>query len=259
MKQHHGVVSFVREVAQDIFEMVLETEMAAQFFVPGQFAHVVVPDAPHLLLRRPISIHSLDKDAGTVTLIVQQKGEGTQRLCACKPGDSLDIMGPLGRGFALPEKGKRVALIGGGVGIAPLRSILEAWPGLEADAFLGYRSENQIYGLSVYEKLCRRVTVSTEDGSFGEKGFVTQPFAAALALQKYDCLYVCGPAPMLRAVAKVALPTGIPCQVSLEERMGCGMGGCRVCTCKTNDSNGGWNYKRVCMDGPVFQLGEVEL
>ena len=218
----------------------------------GQFGDIAVGGVH--LLRRPIAICKVD---GTdVTYCYQVKGEGTQKLKTVGAGTQLNVLMPLGNGFYVEENEQKVALVGGGVGIFPLISVLRQYEGKkEISAFIGFRNAGAVCGLDEFSKANKFVGV-TDDGSFGEKMNSVQAFAAALE-QGYrpDVVLSCGPLPMLRALKKVAQEAGLKCYVSLEERMGCGIGACLVCVC--NMTNGA--HARVCKDGPVFAANDVEL
>ncbi|MDL2289746.1 dihydroorotate dehydrogenase electron transfer subunit, partial [Clostridia bacterium OttesenSCG-928-F22] len=166
----------------------------------------------------------------------------------------LDIMGPLGNSFLLPEGITKVALVGGGVGVAPLELLAKANPQVEFTAYLGFRDKSMAYHIEAFEELCSEVFVATEDGSLGHKGYVTELLASSE--NKAQLICACGPTAMLKSLQNAA--GDIPCLVSLEERMGCGVGACRACVCGMH-TDGGTTYKRVCWDGPVFPLSEVAL
>ncbi len=245
-----------RPVARDTYELVLDCPSVAGKAQPGNFVHIKVPENGALLMRRPISIHQIDGERGWITLIIQQKGEGTARIVQAAAGQSLDVLGPLGNGFPLPEGARRCALVGGGIGCAPLYTVAQAHPDVQFDSYLGFRNQAYIYGEAAFSQ-ATNLRLATDDGSAGFHGRVTELLEEALKADGYDAVYACGPTPMFKALAQVmAKYPEIPCYVSLEERMGCGIGGCAVCTCKIL-SEDGWHYKRVCKDGPVFGIREV--
>ena len=218
----------------------------------GQFGDIAVGGSH--LLRRPIAI--CKAEGNKVTFCYQVKGEGTQRLKGMKAGERVNVLMPLGNGFFVEEKEKKVALVGGGVGIFPLISVVREYAGKkELSAYMGFRNQGAVCGLDEFKKADTFVAV-TDDGSFGEKMNSVQAFAKALqAGYRPDVVLSCGPLPMLRALKKLAAEENIPCFVSLEERMGCGIGACLVCVCDlTNGAKA-----RVCKDGPVFNAAEVEL
>ena len=211
-----------------------------------------MPDSGHVL-RRPISLMAADAAAGTLTLAIQPKGAGTQTLCACKPGETIRVLGPLGTGF--DGKGAQcVYFVGGGVGVAPICCAMDAFATAESRAFFGFRTAAHAYGMT--QAPCA-VTAVSDDGSLGERALVTKPLEAAICARKPDVVMACGPTPMLAAVQALCETYGVPCQLSLEERMGCGIGACLGCNVKIMQPDGGWRYKRVCKDGPVFDAKEV--
>ncbi len=239
-------VSYPREGAID---MTIHGEMA-KHCKPGQFLHIKCSE--DLLLRRPISL--CDADSNTMRLIIEDVGAGTKWLIDRKAGDILDVLGPLGdTGFPLPQKSELpIMLIGGGVGVAPLL-MLAKQSASKSDAILGFRNERLVMMDSDFATVCRSSTVCTDDGSYGRKGFVTEVARELLAKEKYEAIYACGNMNMLRAVKELAEEMGVTAWLSLDERMGCGLGACLVCACKTNDDR----YVHVCKDGPVFDSKEV--
>lgn len=214
---------------------------------PGQFVHIRC-GADHLL-RRPISV--CDVDGECLRIVFEMRGEGTQWLAARREGDKLDLLGPLGHGFNLT--GKKLLLAGGGIGAPPLLFAARSAPG-ECHVFLGFRNAAHALLLPEFEQVTQSVTVTTDDGSLGARGLVGTEVEAALSREKYSAVLACGPKPMLRAVAQAAKNAGVLCQVSMEERMGCGVGACLVCACKMNDGH----YRHVCKHGPVFDASEVD-
>lgn len=252
----NSTILYNKPIAAGIFEMALRFDGGVKEFRPGQFAHVKLPDETRLL-RRPISLNHVDVDMGSATFVYQVVGEGTRLLSTLGEGARLDALAPLGRGFWRPERLDNAALVGGGMGIAPLRMLPEAWKDVAFDAYLGFRNERAAYQLKEFGELARNVYLCSDDGKLGEKGFVTCLLDASAFARRYDAVFACGPAPMLKALQAFLKGAGIPCQVSLEERMGCGVGACLVCSCRVKEG-GEWHYKRVCKDGPVFELSEVD-
>jgi dihydroorotate dehydrogenase electron transfer subunit len=167
----------------------------------------------------------------------------------------LNVLGPLGRGFSVGEA-QIIYLAGGGCGIAPLRFIPDQWPDRRYHAFLGYRSQAHVHLEDQFHRLSEAVHIATNDGSYGMGGFVTDLLIGGIENLRPDMLLACGPDPMLRKIQEIAQTYQIPCQMSLEERMGCGVGGCLVCACAVS-KDGELDYKRVCADGPVFDSREV--
>ena len=219
--------------------------------LPGQFVEVRVDGSASTFLRRPISINFVDRSTNQLWLLVATVGEGTRQLAKLKAGDTLNCVLPLGNGFTIPREkneGSKILLTGGGVGVAPLlylgKTLKEL--GLEPTFLLGARSAKDLLMLSEFEKY-GRVLVTTEDGSMGEKGFVTNH--SVLQQEHFDFVQVCGPTPMMKAVARYARQKGIECEVSLENLMACGLGACLCCVEKTTEGN-----LCVCKDGPVFNI-----
>ena len=168
-----------------------------------------------------------------------------------------DRLGPLGNGFSLPESGEGIILIGGGIGTPPLLSVAQTLPG-QTEAILGFRNADACILARDFALACANVQIATDDGSLGFHGLVTDLLRERIAVKEKPCtgILACGPTPMLKAIAALAQEHQIPCQVSLEERMGCGVGACLVCACKTKEADGE-HYRHVCKDGPVFDAREV--
>lgn len=238
------------QLASNVYEMVLKTDKLAKEAMPGQFIHIKINSGLYPLLRRPISINRTDKENDTVAIVYQVIGQGTEEMSTIQKGTILDIMGPLGKGFPIFE-GRRCAVVGGGMGTAPL---LELAHGLQqCDAYLGFRDE--VYKLEEYQAACDKVAVATENGSLGHKGYVTELLEKNI--NSYDIVYTCGPKVMMKIVADICSKNNVECYVSLEERMACGIGACLVCACKVKGEDAEWHHKKACKDGPVFNAKEV--
>lgn len=219
--------------------------------VPGQFVQVAVPDAPHTFLRRPISVNMVDEADNTLWLLIRRAGEGTNRLCDLNVGSVLSVILPLGNGFSSPiDPSERLLLVGGGVGVAPLLYMgkLLAEHGFIPEFLLGARSEVDLLQRDLFAAY-GEVHVATDDGSTGEHGLVTQHSRLS---QPVDKIYCCGPAPMMKAVAKEARRIGADCEVSLENMMACGVGACLCCVENTVKGN-----VCVCTEGPVFNINQL--
>jgi dihydroorotate dehydrogenase electron transfer subunit len=236
------------ELAPGIVSQVLDAGELADGAKPGQFVNLSCGDG--LLLRRPISI--CEAGEGKLRIVYQVKGEGTRYLAALQPGAAVDVLGPLGHGWEYPESGK-VLVVGGGIGVPPMLYAAQAAPN-GAVAAVGFRTAAlQILGED-FAKIGCPVRVASDDGTVGYHGFVNELVKRELAADpSITCVMACGPRPMLKSVYLAAEEYHIPCQVSMEERMGCGVGACLVCAC----SVGGHN-KHVCKDGPVFKGEEVD-
>ena len=219
---------------------------------PGQFVQVRIDGSPSTYLRRPISIHDVDVRQNEIRLLVQQVGEGTRHLAAAETGDSINVILPLGNGFSMPERGERCMLVGGGIGIAPLYYLAKVLneKGIRPTLLLGGKTEADLLRLADYQKL-GETFVTTEDGSRGEKGFVTMH--SVWQEQSLDKIYVCGPKPMMKAVAKLAAEKNVWCEVSLENLMACGLGACLCCVEDTVEG-----HVCVCKEGPEFNTRRLK-
>lgn len=241
------------QVGEGAFSFVIECPNLAEKARAGQFVHIKVPGK---FLRRPISICEVDRENGCITIVFEVRGEGTKLLGECSIGDTMDVMGPLGNGFALLEPGQKAIVIGGGIGVPPLVEVAKHYGG-NCSAIIGFRDESKVILEERLVEICENVFTATDDGSYGFHGLVTQVLERELLKEKPAIIYACGPKPMLAGVAKLAAAAGVRCQVSMEERMGCGVGACLVCACKTRGEDGKEGYSHVCKNGPVFEAEEV--
>ena len=240
MKQQILKVTENIRIAENVYKMVLEDpELEEQN--PGQFINIRLDG---LYLRRPISV--CESDPGNVVIVYKVVGKGTERLSRIGKLEHLDVLTGLGNGYDLSKAGEHPLLLGGGVGVPPLvklaRKLREA--GKDVSAVLGFNTKAEIFGEAVFREMDCKTTVTTADGSYGVKGFVTDALP-----EEYSYFYTCGPEPMLRAVYKATRTSG---QFSFEERMGCGFGACMGCSCKTITG-----YKRICREGPVLEKEEI--
>ena len=252
IKQERMQVIKQQEIAKHIFELTVQGGLAGEMAEPGQFVHIRVADSFEPLLRRPISVASIDLEALQFTMIYRAEGRGTQLLAEKKPGETLDVLGPLGHGFPVEEAQKKAYLIGGGIGVPPLYELAKQLNarGIETVHILGFESKQAVF----YEDKFRELGdthIATVDGSHGTQGFVTHILNELPS--DFDTYYSCGPTAMLEAV-QWAYPQkkGF---LSYEQRMGCGIGACFACVCRTTKSE--TDYIKVCSDGPVFPAGVV--
>lgn len=218
----------------------------------GQFAHILCGDKT---LRRPISICDFDNEKGTLRIVFEVRGEGTEWMSERKCGDILDVIAPIGHGFTIGDTDRHAVFVGGGIGTPPLLAGCKRY-GENATAILGFRNSGAVILKDDFERAAGKVMVTTDDGSFGRHGLVTEPLEEVLKREVCDIIYACGPRPMLKAIAQKAFEYGVECEVSLEERMGCGIGACLVCACRINRGGEEKNL-HVCKDGPVFNAKEV--
>ena len=250
MVKERAVIVSQKCIGTDIYDMVLSFPKGAKEAKPGQFIAMYCEDGTKLL-PRPISICGIDAEKGTLRVVYRIAGEGTRLFSEMKEGDSLEVMGPLGNGFTM--KDKKAVIVGGGIGIPPMLELARQLS-CEKTVVLGYRDE-----LFLKEEFdsCADVVVATEDGSCGTKGTVIDAIKAAQV--SGDIIYACGPMLMLKALAEYADEYGMEAQISLEERMACGIGACLGCICKTKekDHHTNVNNTRICKEGPVFDAKEV--
>ena len=241
-----------QQIDEGIFDMELSFPKGAALAKPGQFIAMYCNDKSKLL-PRPISICGINKEEGTLRVVYRVAGEGTKEFSEMKEGDTLEVMGPLGNGFALKEE--KAIIIGGGIGIPPMLELAKQL-NVEKTVVLGYRTSTFLK--DEFEAV-GDVVISTEDGSFGTKGNVID------AIKEHgvegSIIYACGPTPMLRGIKAYAEEMGIEAQISMEERMACGIGACLACVCKSKekDAHSNVHNKRICKDGPVFLSTEVEI
>ena len=253
MKELTCTVKYNACIARGIYAMTvaLPEEVAVRC---GQFLNISTGN-PANLLKRPFGIMRVN--GKNVTFCYQVKGEGTRLLSEAKGGERLKVTLPLGNGFVIPEGAKRIAVVGGGVGIFPLLSVIEQIADREYYSYIGFRSAEYACLTAEFGAASKSLTVVTDDGSLGAKSNAVSAFLAEYGRVKPDLIIACGPPVMLKALKTQLNERGIttPCLVSLEERMGCGIGACLVCVCKKSDGTNA----RVCKDGPVFDIDEVEL
>lgn len=250
MVKERAVIVSQKCIGTDIYDMVLSFPRGAKEAKPGQFIAMYCEDGTKLL-PRPISICGIDAEKGTLRVVYRIAGEGTRLFSEMKEGDSLEVLGPLGNGFTMKEE--KAIIVGGGIGIPPMLE-LDKQLSCEKTVVLGYRDE--LFLKDEFESYAD-VVVATEDGSCGTKGTVIDAIKEAGVDGKV--IYACGPMPMLKALAEYAEAHDMEAQISLEERMACGIGACLGCICKTKkkDYHTNVNNQRICKDGPVFDAKEV--
>ena len=290
-----------KQIAPGYYRLSLAAPEVAGAARPGQFLHVRCGNTLDPLLRRPISIHAVDREKGEVTLLYRVAGRGTALLSETKRGGVISLLGPLGTGFTLPENHERVSIVAGGIGIAPLYFLLQELSVRDfcATVFLGAVTRKQFVAIRKIKKhankatklsivdeikeMGHKVVLATDDGTVGFRATITDLFdcctqnrssekallycdgdlGEALEKVKLECVFLtdrvygCGPSGMLKGLCEILKRQHIPGEVSLEERMGCGVGACLSCACKTRDGEDGFRYRRACVEGPVFPVGEV--
>lgn len=232
-----------REIAKNQVELLLENEVLAKEALPGQFVHINIGSDKHIL-RRPISI--CDAYDNITRIVFEIKGDGTEILSRKEVGETIDLLGPLGTGFTVKKDAKAVVL-GGGLGSFPLLYLAKNLT--NPRVFLGFRDKEMVCMEEDFSA-CGETVIATDNGTYGYNGFAIN--AAKEAMEDCDIIYACGPTPMLKAVKQIAEEKGIKAEISMEQRMGCGIGACLVCVCKTKSG-----YDKVCQKGPVFDASEV--
>lgn len=243
-----------------LYKFSVEAEEIVKVAKPGNFVEIRINENSDPFLRRPISIYNLDKENGVLEFIFQIRGIGTNILAKKEEGDLIDIIGPLGNGTFKFEDKKNVAIIGGGIGIFPLYELAKQAKkaGVNIHTYLGFRNKDLVTLEKEFEEVSSKITITTDDGSYKEKGFAINYLEKDLS--EFDGIYACGPLPMLKAVKKISEERGILCQISLEEKMGCGLGVCLGCAVKTATSpKNAPEYVHVCKTGPVFDSKMIEI
>jgi dihydroorotate dehydrogenase electron transfer subunit len=246
------IITELKSLNHEHFVMYVQSKNEVSDILPGQFVNVDVPDSKSTFLRRPISVHDVNIADKTIGLFIKIVGCGTRHLAGLNVGDSLDVLFPLGNGFDY-KVSKNPLLVGGGCGVAPLYFLAKKMVenGSKPTIMFGARNANGIHMVDDFSKL-GNVLLITEDGSVGEKGLITN-HSAFQNIHTFDKVFVCGPEPMMKAVAQKAITAGIECEVSLENTMACGIGACLCCV--TDTKNG---HQCVCTDGPVFNVNQLK-
>jgi dihydroorotate dehydrogenase electron transfer subunit len=252
-----------REKLQEkVFKLTLSSSLICNNAKPGNFVHIRVSQSDSPLLRRAFSIHKLDRSKNGFEILFRVIGSGTEVLSKIPPGESLDVLGPIGNSFTLPKKQQEVMLVAGGMGIAPLWFLLHLLIRRvdkgKLTFFLGCKNKDELLYAEDLKSMGINLVIATDDGSMGRKGLITEVFLKEMKKRggghKRPAVYSCGPQMMLRRMSDIAEKFEVSCQISLETHMACGMGACWGCVVKLKDGA----YKRVCVDGPVFDAREVD-
>lgn len=244
-----------KAISENIFSFEIYCPEVAEEAKCGQFVHIRVPSCT---LRRPISICEVNRADGTLRIVFEIRGAGTEKLAELNKGDFIDMIAPLGNGFTVKElpEGKRVIVVGGGIGVPPMLQTAKSYK--KATAILGFRSFDRVILKRDFEANGIETVICTDDGSVGYHGVVSDPLSRELEKGDVGAVFACGPKPMLASVVRLAKEHGIFCEISLEERMACGVGACVGCVCRIM-RGGEEKLLRVCKDGPVFNAEEVIL
>jgi dihydroorotate dehydrogenase electron transfer subunit len=255
-----------RKLAEPYHSLTIVAPDVCSRAAPGQFVALRPSEDRSLLLRRPFSIHRVDRRpgwAGTIEVVFDIRGRGTELLAKSRQRAQIDVLGPLGRPFRFPKEPTNCLVVGGGIGAAPLLFLAEELRGHghRVDYILGGRTQEHILRSIEAKRVSLTVTFTTDDGSLGTKGVVTDVLAERVRATNARVVYACGPLPMLRAVARVCEQLKIPCQVAWEEVMACGFGACLVCAVPVklpkDRSPEGWGWARCCTEGPVFSASRI--
>lgn len=243
-----------KQLNKDNFRLILQSPDPISDLFPGQFINVEIKDASEIFLRRPFSILDVDYEKQTISLLIKILGRGSKKLTEARVGERISAIFPLGKSFTLPDKNDRILLIGGGSGVAPMLFLSKICGLNPADVtvLIGARSAGDHIDVSDY-KTFGNFYFTTEDGSMGEKGYVTNHSVFVNELNQYTKIYTCGPDLMMKAIGRTALEKNLFCEVSLENMMACGFG---VCLCCVEDTKTG--HKCVCTDGPVFNVNDLK-
>lgn len=250
------------QLKKDIFKITLKAPEIVKDARPGNFIEIRVSDQVEPFLRRPISIYNMDKENGILEMIFQVKGKGTEILSKKEEGSNIDIVGPLGYGTFKYGEYNNLAIIGGGIGVFPLYELAKCAKkeNKKVNTYLGFRNKEAVLLEDEFNDVSDTLVLATDDGSYAKEGFVINYLEKDIEQGKIDSIYACGPLPMLKAVQKLAMEKNVPCQISLEERMACGLGVCLGCAIKKTNSNAeNPEYLHVCKAGPVFNASDVEI
>ncbi len=242
-----------KAIANNTYSFVISCPEVAEAAQPGQFVHI---RANGFTLRRPVSICGIDKEKGLLRIVFEIRGDGTAEIARLNEGELIDMLAPLGHGFTVDTNFKKVILIGGGIGTPPMLPLAQIY-GEKATVITGFRSAGAVILNEDFKKTDAETIICTDDGSFGVHGFVTASLEKLLNDGAVDAVYACGPMPMLKNIAALCKDKNVGlCEISLEERMACGIGACLGCACRTKRNDEEY-FAHVCKNGPVFNAEEV--
>ena len=262
-RKEEGLLLSVENLGERLFRLKIHSPSVSKKALPGNFCHLRVNESYYPLLRRAFSIHQVEKEKNNFELLFKVVGPGTQTLSEKKPGEKIDLLGPLGNSFSLPAKDENAVVLAGGMGIAPLFYLINSlltrkFNPEKITLFFGVKRKDEYLLINEIVSTGIKFHLATEDGSSGYRGMITELFIQELRSRRFKAkrtkFYACGPNPMLQKVSEISRKFKLDCQVSLENHMPCGIGACMGCVVKTSEG-----YKRVCKDGPVFDAREVIL
>lgn len=244
----------------DVLKFTCLAPEIAESALPGQFIELRVSKTLEPFLRRPISIHNVDKENNIIEFIFQVRGRGTAFLSEVEEGEMLDVVGPLGDSSFDIKDCKNIAIIGGGIGIFPLYELAKnSKEQAKVNTYLGFRSKDIVVLEDEFKNVSNKLTITTDDGSYGQSGYAIDYLISDIEELNIDGIFACGPMPMLKKVKEFAESKNIYCQLSLEQRMACAIGACMGCSVKLNTEDGSVKYARVCKDGPVFESNKIDI
>jgi len=256
LRHSASVVSNIR-ICTDHYRLVLQEDSLPNVILPGQFVNIRIDNREDLILRRPFSVALVKPEKSLFEIVYRVVGKGTSAMTDLQPDDVVDLLGPLGKGFRIPEKATNCLLLGGGCGIAPLWGVADKLYRVNSKmtVMLGFKSSAMVFGEDVFRAYDADTFITTDDGSYGLKGFVSEHLEKVMD-QQIDRAYVCGPTPMIRAVTPILKQANVACEISLEAYMGCGFGVCLSCVISVRNGEA-IEKQRVCTEGPVFRLEDI--
>lgn len=255
MKYTQGKYRIINKnaIAKETYSFDIYCPEIVEIAQPGQFVHIRVDG---FTLRRPVSICEINKEKQTLRIVFEIRGDGTSKLSQLNENSVIDMLAPLGHGFTVNTEFKKVVLIGGGIGTPPMLPLSQIY-GENATVITGFKNASAIILNDDFNKTGAETIICTDDGSYGIHGFVTEPFETLISKNKIDAVYACGPMPMLKKISSISIKNNIEfCEVSLEERMACGIGACLGCACRTKKNDEEY-FSHVCKNGPVYNAREV--
>ncbi|MCJ7507895.1 MAG: dihydroorotate dehydrogenase electron transfer subunit [candidate division Zixibacteria bacterium] len=264
IKQISSSILRIEEITEKVFKLTLSSSFIAKNGKPGNFIHIKVSETTTPLLRRAFSLHKTNPRKGEIEILFKVVGLGTRILSEKRKGEVLDLIGPLGNSFSPPSRNQKVMMVAGGMGLAPLRFLLNEFlknknPKKDNITFLqGAKNRNEILYSKELSSLGIKHLISTEDGSLGYKGMVTDLLVKEVRIKDKVKIYACGPEGMMAFLSRISRKANLDCEVSLETHMPCGVGACAGCVVKT-ENNKIVEYKKICSDGPIFDAKEVYL
>ncbi len=257
--RHSASVVSNTHICTDHYRLVLQEDRLASATLPGQFVNIRIHNREDLILRRPFSVALVKPEQSLFEIVYRVVGKGTSAMTDLQPDDVVDLLGPLGKGFRIPEKATNCLLLGGGCGVAPLWGVADKLYRANSKMIvvLGFQSSAMMFGEDKFQAYGADTLITTDDGSYGLKGFVSEHLGKAMDRQ-IDRAYVCGPTPMIKAVTPILKKANVACEISLEAYMGCGFGVCLSCVVSVRNGEA-IEKQRVCVEGPVFRLEDIVL